>query len=127
MWRLSPVPWMSNTASPPHIGGWIDWHIGCVPPPHSSEKRSLVPSLLKVAECQNANAGSATSSNRFGFVTLRVSSNKPLPEHAPPSSEWNGKLVTSWQPDVGFGLGSPVPWRRPCRLASSPVLASAKI
>ena len=33
---------MSNTASPPHIVGWFDWHIGCVPPPHSSEKSSLV-------------------------------------------------------------------------------------
>src|SRR5678815_337308 len=76
--RLSPVPWMSNTALPPHMGGCVDWHIGCVPPPHSSENSSLVPSLLNVAECQNANAGSATSSNRFGFVTLRVSSNRPV-------------------------------------------------
>src|SRR6185369_16709417 len=100
---------MSNTASPPHMVGWIDWHIGDVPPPHSSEKSSLVPSLLNVAECQNENAGSATSSSRLGFITFFVSSSSPLPEHAPPSSPKNGKLVTSWQPAVGFGLGSPVP------------------
>src|SRR5688572_703678 len=118
---------MSNTALPPHIGGWMDWHIGDVPPPHSSENSSLVASLLNVAECQNANAGSATSSRRLGFATFLVSRSSPLPEHAPPSNWWNGKLVTSWQPAVGFGLGSPVPWRRPWRLARTPVFASAKM
>jgi hypothetical protein len=81
-------------------------------------EEQLGPSLLNVAECQNANAASATSSSASGFVTFFVSSSSPLPEHAPPSSWWNGKLVTSWHPLVGFGFGSPVPWRRPCRLAS---------
>ena len=81
---------MSYTASPPHIGGSVDWHIGFVPPPHSSENSSFVASLLNVAECQNANAASATSSNRFGCVTSLMSSNRPLPEQAPPSSFANG-------------------------------------
>ena len=47
---------------------------GCVPPPHSSEKSTFVPSLLKVAECQKDMFESAAASTRFGFFTSWMSS-----------------------------------------------------
>src|SRR4029453_15141490 len=45
---------MSKIASAPHDGGSEARHRGRVPPPHSSVKITLVPSLLNVAECQKA-------------------------------------------------------------------------
>ena len=48
-------------------------------PPHSSVKMTLVPSLLKVAECQYAKPGSTTASIRCGFSGSEISNRIPLP------------------------------------------------
>ena len=44
---------------------------GADPPPHSSVNRILLPSLLKVAECQNDMLGSAAASMRTGCAASR--------------------------------------------------------
>src|SRR3989454_8140218 len=64
-------------ASAPHSGLSVARHLGCPPPPHSSEKRSLVPSLLNVAECQYEKFESDTASIRLGLATSRMSSSSP--------------------------------------------------
>jgi hypothetical protein len=48
----------------PHSGRSVARQRGAVPPPHSSVKMTVVPSLLNVAECQYAKFGSTTSSMR---------------------------------------------------------------
>ena len=48
MVRFSSV----KIALAPHSFLSVARHFGCPPPPHSSVKRTLVPSLLNVAECQ---------------------------------------------------------------------------
>ncbi len=45
---------------------------------------TLVPALLKVAECQKAKfRSSVTTSVTFGFLRLLMSSRMPSPMHAP--------------------------------------------
>src|SRR5207247_10003082 len=73
-------------ASAPHSGLSVARHLGCPPPPHSSEKRSLVPSLLNVAECQYAKFESDTASIRLGLATSPLSNRMPYPPHAPPAN-----------------------------------------
>ena len=75
-----------------------------VPPPHSSVKMTLVPSLLNVAECQYEKFGSATASSRTGFTGSEMSSRMPLPWHAPAASPISGYEVMSWHVFV-FGSG----------------------
>ena len=48
--RLPPTS--SKMALAPHSFRSVARHLGAPPPPHSSEKSTLVPSLLNVAECQ---------------------------------------------------------------------------
>ena len=45
---------MSKIASPPHWRWSVARQRAAVPPPHSSVKMTLLPSLLNVAECQYA-------------------------------------------------------------------------
>src|SRR5206468_12344160 len=73
-------------ASAPHSGLSVARHLGARPPPHSSVNSSLVPSLLNVAECQNAKFESATAARRRGWAGSRMSSSKPYPAHAPPAT-----------------------------------------
>ena len=47
------------------------------PPPHSSVKRTMLPSLLNVAECQNDMLESAAAVIRRGLATSRMSSRRP--------------------------------------------------
>ena len=76
-----------------------------MPPPHSSVKITLVPSLLNVAECQYEKFGSATASIRTGFTGSEMSTRRPLPWHAPARSPISGNAVTSWHVFVlGVGL-----------------------
>jgi hypothetical protein len=64
-------------ASAPHSGLSVDRQRGCEPPPHSSEKRIFVPSLLNVAECQKEKFESATAPMRLGCATSWMSSSSP--------------------------------------------------
>src|SRR2546427_12310854 len=95
-------------ASAPHSGLSVARHLGCPPPPHSSEKRSLVPSLLNVAECQNEKFESATAPIRLGWATSWMSSSRPYPPHAPPANPIAGYAVMSWHLQG--------PWRNPAFL-----------
>src|SRR5215210_1238269 len=87
---------MVKIASAPHSFGSVARHLGAPPPPHSSENRILVPSLLNVAECQYAKFESATASRRVGFAGSLMSSSKPCPSQAPPASPSAGYTVMSW-------------------------------
>src|SRR5438876_7020054 len=103
------VSWTrAKIASAPHWGLSVARHLGCPPPPHSSEKRSLVPSLLNVAECQYEKFESDTASIRLGFATSRMSSSSPYPPHAPPP----------WRPPSSGWLAAsprcPPPWAPRC-------------
>src|SRR5918999_3626566 len=87
--------------------------VGAPPPPSSSVKTTLVPALLKVAECQNAKlVSSRTMSSTCGFSRSEMSHSTPSPMHAPAARFLSGKTVMSWQPDVaevrsGNGRSSP--------------------
>src|SRR5439155_19784299 len=83
-------------ASAPHSYLSVARQRGCPPPPHSSVNRSLVPSLLNVAECQNEKFESATALIRFGWATSWISSSRPYPPQAPPASPMAGWTVLSW-------------------------------
>ena len=72
-------------ASAPHSGLSVARHFGAPPPPHSSENRIFVPSLLNVAECQYEKFVSPAASRRTGFWTLLMSSSRPYPPQAPPA------------------------------------------
>jgi hypothetical protein len=82
-------------ASAPHSILSVDRQRGCEPPPHSSEKRIFVPSLLKVAECQKEKLESATAAMRTGLATSRMSSSRPMPAQAPPASPISEYTVMS--------------------------------
>ena len=45
----------------------VFWHIGPVPPPHSSVNTTFLPSLLNTAVCQSEKFVSARASRRTGF------------------------------------------------------------
>ena len=53
------------------------WHLGDVPPPHSSVNTTFLPSLLNTAVCQSENIVSATASRRTGFSGLEMSTSRP--------------------------------------------------
>ncbi len=80
-----------------------------MPPPHSSVKMTLVPSLLNVAECQYAKFGSITASMRTGLAGSLMSIRMPLPSHAPAASPISGYAVMSWQASVGTGPSAALP------------------
>ena len=71
------VPETVKIASAPHSRGSVERHFGCIPPPHSSEKRTLLPSLLKVAECQYEKLESAAALRRTGCAGSLMSSSRP--------------------------------------------------
>jgi hypothetical protein len=83
-------------------------------------KITFVPSLLKVAECQNAKLGSITSSIRTGLTGSEMSIRIPLPWQAPAASPTAGNAVMSWQALVALVRWVPGPWsppgHRPCGL-----------
>src|SRR4029078_1974305 len=98
---------MRKIASAPPSFGSFARQYGAPPPPHSSEKRTIEPSLLNVAECQNEKFESATAPTRFGLATSRMSSNNPMPAHAPPAIPASGYTVMSWHwVSVPRGSGS---------------------
>ena len=85
------MSWTSvKIASAPHSYLSVARHRGCPPPPHSSVNRSLVPSLLNVAECQKEKFESATAPIRFGWDASRMSSRRPYPPQAPPANPMAG-------------------------------------
>src|SRR5439155_25240352 len=83
-------------ASAPHCFGSVARHLGPPPPPHSSENKILVPSLLNVAECQYEKFVSDTCARRTGCAGSRMSSRNPYPSHAPPAIPIAGYNVMSW-------------------------------
>ena len=125
---------MSKSAFAPHSGWSVTRQRADVPPPHSSVKMTLVPSLLNVAECQYEKFGSATASSRTGFTGSEMSSRMPLPWHAPAARPISGYAVMSWHVFV-FGIGE---YGVPdgcsgcrgsvfCRPLNAPVAGSVKI
>src|SRR5436189_778145 len=91
------VSWATvKIASAPHSGLSVTRHLGARPPPHSSVNSSLVPSLLNVAECQNAKFESAAAARRLGLAGSRMSRSRPYPAHAPPARPMAGYTVMSW-------------------------------
>src|SRR5688572_19233249 len=100
---------MSKIAFAPQAGRSVDRHRGRVPPPHSSVKITFVPSLLNVAECQNAKFLSDTSWMRTGFIGSEMSRRIPLPEQAPAARPTSGKTVMSWHLFVALVLCEPGP------------------
>src|SRR3954465_7776460 len=87
---------MLKRASAPHSRRSVERHLGWPPPPHSSENRIFVPSLLNVAECQYEKFESATASRRTGAAGFDTSSKKPCPSQAPPARPSAGYTVISW-------------------------------
>src|SRR5262245_11997098 len=87
---------MVNRASAPHSGLSVERQRGWPPPPHSSENRTLVPSLLKVAECQNDMLASPAISIRYGLAASLISSSRPSPAQAPPARPTSGYTEMSW-------------------------------
>ena len=55
----------------------VAWHIGWVPPPHSSVNTTLEPSLLNTAVCQSEKLVSARASIRTGFSGSVMSTSSP--------------------------------------------------
>src|SRR5579864_1415150 len=98
---------MVKMASAPHSFGSLARHLGPPPPPHSSEKSSLVPSLLNVAECQYEKFESSTAATRNGCAGSWMSSSRPYPSQAPPAYPTWAYTVMSWH-WVGPG-GGPEP------------------
>src|SRR5688500_2150129 len=55
----------------------LDWHLGDVPPPHSSVNTTFLPSLLKTAVCQSEKLVSALAARRTGFSGLEMATRIP--------------------------------------------------
>ena len=55
----------------------LAWHIGDVPPPHSSVNTTFLPSLLKTAVCHSEKFVSDFASSRTGFSGLDMSTSNP--------------------------------------------------
>ena len=74
------------------------WHIGPVPPPHSSVWISFLPSLLKAAVCRPWKLFvSVSASSRTGFSGFVMSTRMECVEQAAASRFSAGYAVTSWQ------------------------------
>src|SRR5512139_2657109 len=87
--------------SAPLFGPTVGLQVGEPPPPSSSVKTTLVPALLKVAECQNAKFSvSRTCSVTTGCSRSEMSSRMPSPMQAPAAMSLLGYAVMSWQPLV---------------------------
>ena len=86
---------MSYIALAPQSNGSHALHLALPPPPHSSVKTILVPSLLNVAECQYAKPVSVTTSNLVGLYGSLISKSMPFPEHAPAAMFKEGNTVMS--------------------------------
>src|SRR6185295_19584870 len=76
---------MTSVVFPPCCIMLVAWHIGPVPPPHSSVNTTFLPSLLKTAVCQRENVVSDTPSRRMGFSGFVMSTRSPYDPHAPAS------------------------------------------
>src|SRR5437899_7357743 len=74
------------------------WHIGPVPPPHSSVQRVFLPSLLNPAVCRPWKLlVSVMADSRTGFSGFEISTMMEWLEQAA-ASRWSaGYAVTSWQ------------------------------
>src|SRR5688572_30564570 len=120
-------------ALPPHSFLSVARQRGARPPPHSSENRIFVPSLLNVAECQNAKFESETASRRTGFTGSRMLSRMPWPPHAPPARPADGYTVMSWHwrvDEIGETpgttlLGAIVLFTIACRFSRNVTLSAA--
>src|SRR6185503_1913933 len=55
----------------------LAWHIGDVPPPHSSVNTTFLPSLLNTAVCHNEKLVSVFASSRTAFAGLETSTRRP--------------------------------------------------
>ncbi len=74
------------------------WHIGPVPPPHSSVQRVFLPSLLNPAVCRPWKLlVSVRADSRTGFSGFEISTMMAWLEHAAASRCIAGYAVTSWQ------------------------------
>ena len=70
--------------SAPRVSPMVGLQVGPPPPPSSSVKITLLPSLLKVAECQNAKfTVSRTCSVTTGCSRSEMSIRIPSPMQAP--------------------------------------------
>src|SRR6476660_1010162 len=56
-----------NVVLPPISSMLVAWHIGPVPPPHSSVNTTFEPSLLNTAVCQSEKLVSDAAARRTGF------------------------------------------------------------
>ncbi len=62
----------------PPISIMLDaWHIGDVPPPHSSVNTTFEPSLLNTAVCHSEKFVSACAASRTGFSGFEMSTRSP--------------------------------------------------
>jgi len=86
---------MVKSASAPHSFSCRGAQRGGHRRAHSSVKSIFLPSLLKVAECQNDMLASATASRRTGCAGSWMSSSRPRPAHAPAASPISGYTVMS--------------------------------
>ena len=68
---------MVSVVLPPISSGCCFWQLGDVPPPHSSVKMTLEPSLLNTAVCQSEKFVSAAASRRTGRSGLEMSTSSP--------------------------------------------------
>src|SRR6188768_4102649 len=74
------------------------WHIGPVPPPHSSVQRVFLPSLLNPAVCRLWKLlVSVKADSRTGFSGFEISTMIAWLEQAAASRCIAGYAVTSWQ------------------------------
>src|SRR5512146_3453822 len=91
------------------------WHIGPVPPPHSSVQRVFLAWLLNPAVCRPWKLlVSVMADKRTGFSGFEISTIMAWLEHAAASRWYAGYAVTSWQ------LRGPVFTGMPTGAAESP-------
>jgi hypothetical protein len=91
----------------PRVGPTRSLQVAAPPPPSSSVKTTLVPSLLNVAECQNAKFSvSRTVVMTLGLVRSLMSNSAPSPMQAPAARSSAGYAVMSWQPVVAEAFSS---------------------
>ena len=88
---------MVKSASAPHSILSVARQRGADPPPHSSENRTFVPSLLNVAECQNDMLESAAMSMRTGMRrVLNVEQQAETARTRRRARPTSGYTVMSW-------------------------------
>src|ERR1700712_4089655 len=104
----------------------LAWHIGPVPPPHSSVQMLFLPSLLKPAVCRPWKLlVSVRVDSRTGFSGFEMSTRMPWLEQAAASRCIAGYAVTSWQLrgpgyiDAAAGASAPAAGARGARRVSA--------